>query len=424
MFAAENGHINIVEYLKNNGADDDAKNKALVSAAKNGHKDIVEYLKNNGANIDARDINGDASDIYGNTPLIAAAKNGHKDIVEYLKDNGANVNITNKGGETALVSAAKNGHKDIVEYLKDNGANIDASDIFGNTPLMVAAENGHIDIVKYLNSEVEADSKNKALVSAAENGKIDIVKYLISEVEDDNAKNEALLSAVNKLNKQNKDIVSQIVSLFNDTNRGVVLKKILETLDFQKNIGNLYNLEAKLKMNSWEAKLKILLDAGVDTENKADAAKNVKGNAENTGQTASHGGSESVLYSNLSSNYWEIYELIYSNEILVWEEIEYGKTFVNLTKIKKALDNGADVNAMDHNNKTALMNATEKSNIFTEYFDVVALLLNNGADKTIKNNDGKTALDFIKEEKGEYVKKCWVIIVNYMMEKMKKETLF
>ena len=80
---------------------------------------------------------------------------------------------------------------------------------------------------------------------------------------------------INKLNKQNKDIVSQIVSLFNDTNRGRVLTKILETLDFQKNIGNFIYLEF-LKMNSWEAKLQILLDAGVDTENKADAAKNVK----------------------------------------------------------------------------------------------------------------------------------------------------
>jgi ankyrin repeat protein len=68
--ASEHGHINIVEYLVNKGANVDPKNENIIMflssdilfheitplhfASSNGHIDIVEYLVNKGANIDPK----------------------------------------------------------------------------------------------------------------------------------------------------------------------------------------------------------------------------------------------------------------------------------------------------------------------------------------------------------------------------------
>jgi len=58
-YAAQNGHLSIVEYLVNQKADRDAKNidgkTPLHLAANNGHLSVVEYLVNQKADINAKD---------------------------------------------------------------------------------------------------------------------------------------------------------------------------------------------------------------------------------------------------------------------------------------------------------------------------------------------------------------------------------
>jgi ankyrin repeat protein len=82
MWSAEYGHINIVKYLVENGADIHARDDlALRISAENGHKKIVEYLTENGADIHARD----------DQALRLAAQNGHKEVAEYLTENGADI---------------------------------------------------------------------------------------------------------------------------------------------------------------------------------------------------------------------------------------------------------------------------------------------------------------------------------------------
>ena len=59
----------------------------LHDACRRGHIEIVEYLVEHGANVNV-------SDNDGITPLHDACRGGHKEIVEYLVEHGANVNVS------------------------------------------------------------------------------------------------------------------------------------------------------------------------------------------------------------------------------------------------------------------------------------------------------------------------------------------
>jgi len=104
--------------------------------AYNGHLEIVKFLVENGANIHAVD----------DCALRWAAESGHLEVVKYLVENGANIHAKDNW---ALCWAARNGHLKIVKYLVENGADIHADN---NYAFCWAACNGHFEVVKYLQS--------------------------------------------------------------------------------------------------------------------------------------------------------------------------------------------------------------------------------------------------------------------------------
>lgn len=87
----------------------------LIPAAGEGHMHIVEYLVNHGADVLAKSA-------CGMTPLMAAAFNGHVDMIKYLLARGVDINAENAGGVTALINAKRRGHKNVVAFLKQQGA--------------------------------------------------------------------------------------------------------------------------------------------------------------------------------------------------------------------------------------------------------------------------------------------------------------
>ncbi len=113
---------------------------ALRLASQGGHLDIVKYLINAGA------------DIHGNDDFALrwASNNGHLEVVKYLvelKPDGAKIHAFD---DYALRYSSRNGHLDIVKYLvelKPDGANIHAND---DGALGWASINGHLEIVRYL----------------------------------------------------------------------------------------------------------------------------------------------------------------------------------------------------------------------------------------------------------------------------------
>ena len=189
MYAAQNGHDNVVRILINAGAkvdmDDqydgfpwklnDLNGTALMRAAGSGHALIVDTLIKAKANVDGNDECG--------TALMRAAKNGHVDVVRILIEAKAKLDGTGKYG-TALTCAAKNGHALVVDTLIKAGADVDKVNKNGATALILATENNHEEIVNRLikaGAKVnEFDKHGTALTRSIQNGHFKIFNILIN----------------------------------------------------------------------------------------------------------------------------------------------------------------------------------------------------------------------------------------------------
>ena len=149
LMASYRGHLKIVKYLIDNGANINSENDdipALLMASYRGHLEIVKYLVGKGADVNIKDQNG-------TTALINASGQGHIEIVKYLVGKGADVHTKNIEGKTALLWASDNGNLDIVEYLVENGANINIKNEDGKTALDIAIiEDRYTEVIEYLES--------------------------------------------------------------------------------------------------------------------------------------------------------------------------------------------------------------------------------------------------------------------------------
>jgi len=96
---------------------------SLRLAYESGHLSIVKYLVENGANIH----------IYRGLALRLSSKNGHLPVVKYLVEKGADIHANE---DESLRSASKNGHLSAVKYLLEKGAHNDMV-------LIEASEGGH-----------------------------------------------------------------------------------------------------------------------------------------------------------------------------------------------------------------------------------------------------------------------------------------
>ena len=187
--ATRKGHLPLVSYLIEKGADKEGKDQngdtPLHYACKFGHLHLVNYLiKDCGVSLNQFDNNNE-------TPFITALKN-QKTIIEqyfikklsYPRDIEPNIfiaceegklqnvqwliekekvtpNLSNENGDFPIHFASKNGHLSIIEYLISKGANIEAKDKYERTPLHYACQEGHIEIVEYLISKgANAEAKD------------------------------------------------------------------------------------------------------------------------------------------------------------------------------------------------------------------------------------------------------------------------
>lgn len=104
--AVERGYTNIVAYFISMGS---RGHCYIVSAANNGHLDIVKLLVDNGAN--CRFLN--------DWPLCLAARGGYLSIVEYLISRGSDASVDNY---LPLRWSSSADHMEIVKFLVLNGS--------------------------------------------------------------------------------------------------------------------------------------------------------------------------------------------------------------------------------------------------------------------------------------------------------------
>uniref|UniRef100_A0A8C7EDN3 Ankyrin repeat domain 52 n=1 Tax=Nothoprocta perdicaria TaxID=30464 RepID=A0A8C7EDN3_NOTPE len=139
--AAASGQIEVVRHLLRLGVEIDEPNSfgntALHIACYMGQDAVANELVNYGANVNQPNEKGF-------TPLhFAAVSTNGALCLELLVNNGADVNFQSKEGKSPLHMAAIHGRFTRSQILIQNGSEIDCADKYGNTPLHVAARYGH-----------------------------------------------------------------------------------------------------------------------------------------------------------------------------------------------------------------------------------------------------------------------------------------
>jgi ankyrin repeat protein len=125
---------------------------ALMWAAANNHADVVEVLVAHGANVKVRakyddwprqmtsEPRAQFRQGGGLTAMLYAARSGCLGCAIAMIRAGADVNQPNPDGITPLINALDNKSFDMAMFLLDKGANASAWDMTGRTPLYVAVD--------------------------------------------------------------------------------------------------------------------------------------------------------------------------------------------------------------------------------------------------------------------------------------------
>lgn len=121
---------------------------------------------------------------YGVLPLGLACANGSEPVVRMLLSHGADVTAILADGETPIMIAARTGRPEIISLLLDSGAAHESVGKSGQDALMWAAAEGHAEAVRVLidagaNPDRVLDSGFTALLFAARNGHSEVVGELL-----------------------------------------------------------------------------------------------------------------------------------------------------------------------------------------------------------------------------------------------------
>jgi ankyrin repeat protein len=146
---------------------------------------------------------------HGVSPLHLAATSGNAAIVQRLIAAGADVNSVTPGGETPLMMAARTGDPETVKALLTHSAVVDAREGWrGQTALMWAATENNADAIRLL-IEAGADSKAKST-----SGRFTALLFAVRGGHVDASR--ALLDAGDDVNEKMPDGMSALVlALYN-----------------------------------------------------------------------------------------------------------------------------------------------------------------------------------------------------------------
>lgn len=180
------GHLNVAEYLIDEGAGFQLQNKyersPLHTATYNNKEDPAHLLLNRGANLEIRNNRG-------MTPLHLAAEAENAEVLGCLLELRADITSKDCEGKTPLHIAAKHEQAGIVDILLDHDADVSAMCCYNRTPLDVAAGKNREDAVRTLlkhgadPTALNHEGRN-AIYFAASHGSTESCKLLLSCVSD------------------------------------------------------------------------------------------------------------------------------------------------------------------------------------------------------------------------------------------------
>ena len=144
--AAKSGDVNAVKFLFNYTSDicttdDQYRNTPLIYAAANGHVEVVRVLLECGANVEK-------ANAYQQTAIHGAAWYGYLEVCRLLLEWGAKLNPRDKWKATPLHDAARWGNLSVVKLLVEKGADIKVKNGNGMTAS---------DLARFWKNKVVAD---------------------------------------------------------------------------------------------------------------------------------------------------------------------------------------------------------------------------------------------------------------------------
>ena len=146
--ACENASVRMVERLLSAGADPDAAHTSgltpLMTAVRTGKVQVVRVLLARGANVNA------ATTETNSTPLMWAVAGQRSDIVHRLIERGANVHVSTTKGFTLLMMAARNGDLEMATTLLATGIDVNATRSDGTHVLPFAIVLGQVEFAHFL----------------------------------------------------------------------------------------------------------------------------------------------------------------------------------------------------------------------------------------------------------------------------------
>lgn len=335
-------------------------------------------------------------DNKGNTPLHNAVNSYFSDymlnICKLLVDNGANQKIKNQDGDTVLHLALKERDLELFNYLISCGPEITTDDGYYNTLLHIAASRPNhwqniIEIYPDTDNNISLDNSEPILEKPIlENSiiesypmYIDLFKFLINKKLNINAtdtyNNTPLHIALSHCNYKIADILIKHGANINIKNIGnqIALHVVLEIFIDRKPRYLYENYILKIV----NVLLKSTTDIDViDVNGYTPLHLALKNRRINTVKMLLKHGVNPMIKTRDGESVLHLAVIYLRNNFNI---INY------LIKIKRV-----DINEIDNEGNTPLIIAFEMYNL-----EAAEILLDNGADPNIKNNDGKSALHFV-----------------------------
>jgi uncharacterized protein len=378
MLASDIGSLPIAQLLIGhgaavNGVENFRGQTALMWAAAENHPDIVDLLIAHGANVKLRakyddwprqmtsEPRAQFRQTGGLTALLYATRSGCYRCAVAIVKAGADVNQPNPDGITPLLNALDNRSFDIANFLLDQGANPNTWDMNGRTPLYVA-----VDMDSY---------KGRSFGFGAPTG---FAGYPGATAPHPRSKATAM------------DLVNRLISVGVDTNHELTRMRPNGNgrgrfEDYMMRGGTGPLMIATLSYD--DAAIKILLAHGADVDapnvfqiTPLMAAAGMSGSGRGGGGGGGGGPREGDVQGRVISTL----DLLLGAGANVNTRVTDSHT--HTAKLT------AYVQGRDHEGQTALFAAAEAG-----WDQVVKHLLDHGADPTVRDAAGKTALDYARK---------------------------